>query len=517
VVFYKTHSILFMNVSRRKFLTLAGASAAGTTMLAPLEAFYARVANGTPTRGLGYGDLIPKLPVNASELTNTVVGNISQEPILALPRGFNYRAISITGQPMSDGTLVPAGHDGMAAFPGPRNTIILVRNHELSTSLPENYNYPVSGSLRRSNAALGGTTTLQIGKNRQVLQQFVSLAGTRTNCAGGPTPWGSWISCEETFSTTTSNGATIPHGYNFEVPADLRFDLVNPVPIVGMGRFSHEAIAVDPKTGWIYETEDRGDSCFYRYMPNQKITRSGQLATVGGTLFALKIKGAAGSVNTTNNPTQGGTPGLIKVGQTLDVEWVQIDNPNPVAEGRTGDVKAGEVGVRYQAQAKGAAVFFRGEGCWYGNGLVYFVATQAGTPAPENLPSPPNSGRGNGQVWAYNPRTEKLTLVVEASASGELLDEPDNVVVTPFGDLFLCEDSSDDFQYIVGVDRKGKMYQFAKNVLFSQVTNDPAKTNFVGNEFAGACFSPDGQTLFVNVQTPGITFAIWGPWSRPRR
>jgi uncharacterized protein len=145
------------------------------------------------------------------------------------------------------------------------------------------------------------------------------------------------------------------------------------------------------------------------------------------------------------------------------------------------------------------------------------VATQAGTPAPENLPSPPNSGRGNGQVWAYNPRTEKLTLVVEASASGELLDEPDNVTVTPFGDLFLCEDSSDDFQCIVGVDQQGKMYQFAKNVLFSQVTNDPAKANFVGNEFAGACFSPDGQTLFVNIQTPGITFAIWGPWSRSRR
>jgi len=170
-----------MNFSRRKFLTLASATAAGTTMLAPLEAFYARVASGEPTSGIGYGPLTPKLPVNASELTNTVAGDLSREAILALPPGFNYRAISITGQEMSDGTLVPAGHDGMAAFPGPRNTTLLVRNHELSTSLPATYNYPVSGSPRRSNTALGGTTTLQIGNQGQVLKHFVSLAGTRTN------------------------------------------------------------------------------------------------------------------------------------------------------------------------------------------------------------------------------------------------------------------------------------------------------------------------------------------------
>ncbi|NJR66571.1 MAG: DUF839 domain-containing protein [Leptolyngbyaceae cyanobacterium CRU_2_3] len=486
-------------------------------MLSPLEAFYARAARGQGSNGIGYGPLSAKLPVNANELANTVAGDLSREAILALPRGFNYRVLSITGQTMSDGTLVPAGHDGMAAFRGPRNTTILVRNHELSSSLPSTYNFPVSGSSRYSNAALGGTTTLQIGKNREVLKQFVSLAGTRVNCAGGPTPWRSWISSEETFSSTTSNGVTVNHGYNFEVVANINSGIVKPVPLTAMGRFSHEAIAVDPDRGYIYETEDRSDSCFYRFVPNREITAPGQLQTVGGTLYALKIKGSTGPVNTTNNPSQGGTPGLIKVGQTLNVEWVKIDNVDPVAEGKTGDIAAGQVAVRYQAQAKGAAIFYRGEGCWYGNEVIYFVSTQAGPSAPENLPSPPNSGRGNGQVWAYNPETEQLKLVVEAPANGALLDEPDNVTVTPFGDLFLCEDSSDDFQYIVGVNGEGELYQFAKNVLFSQVTNDPAKANFVGNEFAGACFSPDGQTFFVNIQTPGITFAIWGPWDRIRR
>lgn len=492
-----------MSVSRRKFLTLAGASAAGVTMLSPLEAFYTRVAQGQPLRAVGYGPLEPKLPVNAAELGTYLGYDLTKEPLLALPKGFNYRALSITGQTMTDGTPVPAWHDGMAAFSGPGNTTILVRNHEARATV-DREPYPVIGSPRYSQAG-GGTTTLVIGPNREVQKHFVSLAGSAVNCAGGPTPWGSWITSEETFSTV----GTMRHGYNFEVVADANSGVVTPVPLKAMGRFSHEAVAVDPGTGYIYETEDRGDSCFYRFVPNSRITAPGQLATVGGSLYALRIKN--GPQNTTNNPTQGGVPGSIAVGQTFDVDWVKIDNADPNSESRTGDVAAGQVGVRYQAQAKGAAIFFRGEGTWYGNGLVYFVATQAGPPA-----TGATNGRGNGQVWAYNPRTEKLTLIVEAASSGDMLDEPDNVTVAPFGDLILCEDSSDDFQYLVGVTVEGKLYQFAKNVVFSNAPANDPRSGFVGNEFAGACFSPDGRTLFVNIQTPGITFAIWGPWNSRR-
>jgi secreted PhoX family phosphatase len=495
-----------MAITRRHFLHSTGASAVGLAVATPLLSFYSRIAAGKPILGPGYGPLQPKLPINADELFDTVVGDLRNEAILALPKAFNYRVLSMTGQPMSDGFPVPAGHDGMAAFAGPDKTTILVRNHELSTSLPSTYNYPVNGAPRYSGAALGGTTTLVVEPRGQVLKHFASLAGTRTNCAGGRTPWGSWISCEETFSSTTSGGMTIKHGYNFEVVADPNSGVVTPVPLTAMGRFSHEAIAVDPATNFIYETEDRGDSCFYRFVPS--VAGLGTLVQ-GGTLYALKLAGSAGPVNTTNNSTQGGTPGLIPVGVPMPVEWVQIDNPDPIAEGATGDVAAGQVGVRYQAQNKSAATFYRGEGAWYGNGLVYFIATQSGAPAIGAT-----NGRGNGQVWAYDPGNETLTLLVEASATGDLLDEPDNITVTPFGDLLLCEDSSDDYQYLVGVTRNGELYQFAKNVLFSQVTGDPAKANFVGNEFAGACFSPDGQTLFVNIQTPGITFAIWGPWVR---
>ncbi|AKG20825.1 alkaline phosphatase PhoX [Calothrix sp. 336/3] len=487
-----------MNFSRRRFLTLAGASAAGVTVLSPLEAFYARVAQGKAVVGTGFGKLKPLLPVNNAELSNTIYGDLSQEALLALPPGFKYRAISITGQKMNDGSLVPAGHDGMAAFPGPRNTTILVRNHELGTSSP----YPVVGAKKYSTAAQGGTTTIILGRDRQVMKHFSSLAGTIRNCAGGPTPWGSWISCEETFSTTSSmtNSGTMvvkKHGYNFEVIAGTNTGLVAPIPLVDMGRFSHEAVAVDPATGYIYETEDRGDSCFYRFVPNVKPNQPGDLA-LGGTLYALKIKEQF-AANTTNNPNYGGQIGGIPVGKPLAVEWVAITNPDPTEEDKTKGV-----GVRYEAQSKGAAIFYRGEGAWYHNGLIYFIATQGGSPAFD-------SKTGNGQVWIYNTVKEELTLYIEADPNGQLLDEPDNITVSPFGDLFLCEDGGGE-QYVVGVNTQGELYHFAKNVIFANSSNSQLKEQFADNEFAGACFSPDGKTLFVNIQTPGITLAIWGPW-----
>ncbi|MBD2300223.1 DUF839 domain-containing protein [Nostoc sp. FACHB-87] len=492
-----------MAFSRRKFLTLAGASAAGATVLSPLEAFYAKAAMGQMVRGIGYGPLEPRLPLNSSDLANTVAGDLRGETILALPPGFNYRVLSVTGQTMSDRSIVPAGHDGMAAFPGPRNTTILVRNHELGTSSPN----PVVGGTRYSTGAQGGTTTLIVGPNRELIKDFASLAGTIRNCAGGPTPWRSWISCEETFSTSTnitSSGAVEVrnHGYNFEVVADENSGLVNPVPLIEMGRFSHEAIAVDPRTGDVYETEDQGDSCFYRFVPNVRPRRPGDLAK-GGTLYALKIKNQPGvnnfAVNTSNNPNLGGQIGRIPVGQAFPVEWVKVDNPNPSSE-------SNRRGVRFQAQDKGAAIFFRGEGAWYAKGLIYFTATQGGPPAFD-------STRGNGQVWVYDIARQEITLLVEAAPTGELLDEPDNITVAPFGDLFLCEDGGGE-QYVVGVSQKGELYQFAKNILFANNPDSAIRDRFADNEFAGACFDPAGRTLFVNIQTPGLTFAIWGDWTR---
>lgn len=434
---------------------MAGASAAGVTLISPLDAFYARVARGLSLTTIGYGPLAPKLPDN----TNNLPANLQGIPLLELPDGFRYVAFSIFGQTLSDGNPVPSAHDGMAAFPGPSGRIVLIRNHEVSVNVggvvaPDSQKYDPDSA--------GGTTTLVLSPQGTLIRDFVSLAGTRRNCAGGPTPWGSWLSCEED-TTITRNG--IRHGFVFEVSSTVRRP-TQPIPLVAMGRFNHEAVAVDPTTGYVYETEDQGDSCFYRFIPNQPGTLQ-----AGGALYALVIAGEP-TVNTA-------TGFLSRKGEKLPVEWVKIDEVNPDSDT-----------LRFEAQRKGAAIFRRGEGAWYGNGLIYFVCTSGG----EN---------GTGQVWAYDPLSNTLTLTVESEANSEL-EQPDNITVAPFGDLFLCEDG-DGKDRVIGVTQGGQLYEFARNAL----PNDTS-------EFAGACFSPNGQWLFVNSQIRGITFGIQGPWLSPR-
>lgn len=447
-----------MSLSRRKFFALAGASAAGAFMVSSLETFYSKSARGQSTTGRGYGSLTPKLPTNTELLAPRYRG----VNFLELPEGFEYTAFSITGDPMSDGTPVPGAHDGMATFEGPRGSIILVRNHELSPNSGTTVTAPES--QRYDSLCRGGTTTLVVDQNGNLIRHFGSLAGTYRNCAGGPSPWGSWISCEENTSTPAqnqpggANNVSQLHGYNFEVPA-TGSGLVIPEPLVAMGRFNHEAVAFDPKTGFVYQTEDQGSSSFYRFRPNE----SGNLKA-GGILEALVIEGA---------PADTRRGYLGRKGQPLSVNWVIIDDVNPAQDT-----------LRLEAQTKGAAIFSRGEGAFYGNNLVYFTCTSGGD-------------AGRGQVFAYDPANNTITLVVESESQSEL-DSPDNIVVAPNGDLYLCEDGAGE-QFVVGVNRQGELFQFARNAL-----ND--------SEFAGACFSPDGTKMFVNIQTPGITLCIQGPW-----
>jgi len=440
-----------MTVSRRQFFALAGAGASCAVLAAPLKALYSREAKGRSVFGKGYGAL-----------------QTDPNGLLDLPKGFQYRAFSRTGDTMSDRNSVPGNHDGMAAFKGSQGTTILVRNHELSPSssttvaAPENKKYDP--------LARGGTTTLIVGANRELIKDYASLAGTYRNCAGGATPWGSWISCEENTSTPDTNtpeslnNVSKLHGYNFEVPSTAT-GLVDPMPLVSMGRFNHEAIAVDPRTGIVYETEDRGDSLFYRFIPKQP-----GVLQAGGVLEALKIK----------NKPQAITKTCFSVGDRMEVEWVRIEDVNPVLDT-----------VRVEGFTKGAAQFTRGEGIAYSNGEVYFACTNGGA-------------AGKGQVWRYIPSrypTDGGTIELFVEPNDEtVLENPDNVIVSPFGDVFLCEDG-DGTDYVVGVNPRGELYQFARNP-------------FNDSEFCGVCFSPDGQTMFLNIQSPGITFAIWGPWRK---
>lgn len=462
-------------ITRRQFLRHSGATALA---FAGLQQYVFQAGAQTPSTVGLFGELLP-----------------DAQGILDLPRGFSYTAFSRTGERMNDGLLVPGMHDGMAAFAGQAGQTILVRNHELQPETVAQGPFGAKNELlakldpkvlydhgRGIKPSLGGTTTLVYDhKTRTVQNQFMSLAGTIRNCAGGTTPWGSWLTCEE---TAVSADAVFErdHGYVFEVPAQAQA-IVAPVALTAMGRFSHEAVAVDPRNGIIYQTEDRNDGLLYRFIPDAP----GQLAR-GGRLQALVVRDKK-SADTRNWLLADGGAGRQfdksgRVPTRYAVEWIDMT-----------EVEAPKDDLRTRGFAAGAAKFARGEGIIWDKNTVYIACTNGG-------PS------RKGQIWRYVPSAvegtvdEKnqpghLELFIEADA-GTLVENADNLCIAPWGDLIVCEDGGAP-QFVTGVTPQGACYHIAKNALN-------------GKEFAGATFSPDGSTLFVNIQTPGLTLAITGPW-----
>ena len=447
-------------MERRSFLT-AGLAAAGA--LVPLSAC-ARLAStfGGPrlTAHKGYGPLAP------------VRDETTGLPLLWLPPGFRYLTVGWAGTVQADGTPTPVAHDGMAAFPiGPGRTR-LIRNHEVRLSV-----VPAaakSGPVYDP-ATGGGTTTLDFDTaSGKLLASHGSLTGTSVNCAGGPTPWGSWLTCEETMDQSGRTRATRPHGYIFEVPIA---GVAEPEPLRAMGRFVHEAVAVDPETGIVYETEDQLTAGFYRFVPKER----GLLAK-GGRLEMLAIE---------DRPKHDMRTGQT-VGKALDVEWVAIDAPDD-------PLNPNALAVFNQGLAKGGAVFGRLEGAWYGDGRIFVVSTNGGDVKM-------------GQVFAYDPDEEELTLIFESPAPA-VARNLDNITVSPRGGLVVCEDGGPQPQRMHGLTREGRIFPIAQNNIVLDGSTNGFKGDFRTREFAGATFSPDGAWLFVNAQSPGITFAITGDWS----
>ncbi len=384
--------------------------------------------------------------------------------ICELPKGFTYKAFSKYGEIMSDGHTVPDYHDGMGCFEGSNGEIILVRNHEISTYFPINPESPAPEYAYDPDSS-GGTTTIWLNDQLEVTKHYLSLTGTIRNCGGGVTPWGTWISSEEAGHEGWVMGKR--HGYNFEV--DPRGPLKKVEPLKEMGRFNHEAVAIDSESGIVYQTEDNSLGCFYRFIPNV----TGRLEN-GGVLQALKFIDKE-ITHTTQHP--------LDLGRKYQCEWVTIDNPDPE-----------ENTVHLQAQENGAAIFVRGEGIVAHEDGIYFTCTSGGS---QNI----------GQFFKYIPDSNDaniggtIELVYEATEKG-VMEKPDNITINQWGDLIICEDNGLDQQYILGLTPEGKLYHIAAN---SQA------------EWAGACFSPDGKTLFANIQKdPGTTVAIQGPWESLR-
>jgi len=439
---------------RRTFLR-RGAMGAGALWMFSLEELLARRGFGSVAGPSPYG---PTAPVR-DETTGL--------PLLQLPAGFRYLTYAWTGDRLADGIRCPGAHDGMAVIdrgPGP-GEVVIVRNHERSDGDP----FVVAPEITFAGNGPGGTTNLVFDTARgRWVRAWASLTGTVRNCAGGVTPWGSWVTCEET--------TDLGHGFCFEVGLEKG----DPTPLTAMGRFSHEAIMTDPATGTVYETEDAGDaSGFYKFVPH--VARD---LKQGGDLFMLKVRGQP------NADLGVGYP----IGTTWDVEWVRIDDP-----------QATQRSTFLQGRLQGAARLQRLEGAWWSDRVGYFISTSGGQVQ-------------RGQVFEYDPGAETLKLIYDSPAADEC-DYPDNMTVTPRGGLLLCEDSGNSVssgERLIGLTLAGETFTFAvNNATLSSAYSDliPAD-DYRRSEFAGACYSPDGQWLFVNIQSPGVTFAITGPWGR---
>lgn len=482
--------------ARRNLLkgSLIAAAVAGTPFLGALDAYAQRHASGQERhlRRSSYG---PNRPVKDQS---------TGLELLQLPEGFQYRTFSWAGDLMENGQPVPGYHDGMGVIGVRRGAhgpeIVLVRNHEAGTGELIQANGIYDGvTLANGQRPAGGTTNLYfpLGRGHEV-RTLPSLGGTRTNCAGGVTPWGTWLSCEETTADYSGVGGR-RHGYVFEVTADPV--LTTGQPIVQMGRFAHEAVAVNPRNSYVYLTEDaRNAAGYYRFIPANASQQPGSLAA-GGMLQAARVRNLANADLLTPRP-----------GDSYQLEWVDIADPDM-------DPQLGASGPFFQARNAGALRMSRGEGIWHSDGRLFIVDTSAG------VDSQGRAGYGRGAVWMHDLRSDRLTCVF-ASSDPEVANNPDNITVSPRGGVLMCEDgggANDEFGFgerLLGLTRNGEAYIFAKNnIVFDDVQAAAAGKRASGGdyrnrEFAGACFDPSGRFLFVNCQTPGITFAIWGPWQR---
>lgn len=457
-------------ISRRRLLQVGGLGLGAAALgLSPVGRLLAQ-AGGSSLVHPGYG------PLQATRDLSTGL------PLLQLPQGFSYTSFGWAGEPLWGDRACPDKHDGMGVVASQGSVVTLVRNHEISAAPGGSFTPP---EATWDPDCAGGTTTLRFDTaTGRMLDVKPSLSGTLVNCAGGVTPWGTWLSCEEIVLTRGQkvrvgedyiHEMKQSHGYVFEVPAD---GLSNARPIIEMGRFKHEAATVDPGTGIVYLTEDgKRRAGFYRMIPKVP----GELLR-GGRLQMLKAVGE---------------PDLRRgrrVGERHKVEWVEIEQPDLAVDADSPDR---DQGVVNQGEAGGASIFTRLEGCIFGDGRVYFTATDGGD-------------ADCGQVWAYHPGAEILELVFE-SPDRQVLDYPDNVVLSPRGGLVICEDSEQPVQRLYGMTRGGGLFEFCRN---NVVLDGHAgfSGDFRDEEWAGACFSPDGKWLFANIYQPGLTVAITGPW-----
>jgi secreted PhoX family phosphatase len=449
-----------MSHSRRELLQRSAAAGAGFVVAGNLTGLFTgapAVAGAPGVRGIG--DLVP-----------------DPYGLLDLPRRFSYQIVSEVGDPIADGVLADR-FDGTGVF-AHRSSTLLVRNHEQGNAAT--FPAVAAPELTYDPAALGGTSTLEIDRRGYKVAEYISLAGTYNNCAGGVTPWGTWLTCEETEVRAGANGQTRDHGFVFEVDPVRPERNSEPTPLEALGRFAHEAAVIDPRTGIVYLTEDASgpNGLLYRCLPERPLRGHGSLRA-GGSLEAMRC-------------TDGGTfvPDLSaysEPGTVLRVGWVGV--PDPLA-----------VTASTRTQLPEVTRSRKFEGAWWGTTSGYIACSYARA-------ADGSVGQHDGQVWRLDPARRTLTLDVHfglnPDVASDIPDGPDNITVSPWGGLILAEDGA-GVQHLHAVRPDGSVVMLARN----------ARDD---GEFTGVCFSSDRQTLFANLQEPGVTFAIAGPFNKIRQ
>ncbi len=497
----------------RRSLLKGGGAAIAAAFAGPVAALATRTAEAS-TAGCvaATASVLVDSPYGLTAPVNDLTTGL---PLIELPPGFSYKSYGWRGDLMSDGLPTPAAHDGMGVVRerrvGRSTEIVLVRNHEQSTSTnPANIIGAGRDNVAKHDVGLTGTA-YQIGGNTNLVWRdgnwvasYATFGGLNRPCAGGATTWGSWLSNEEIRSNNVSSTGK-KHGYIFEIPADTSLTAANPNPIVDMGRFSHEASAIDPATGYWYLTEDQGNAnTLYRFLPNN----------IGGGLNSLHAGGRLQGLAVRGLPNA--DLRLPTLCQEYACEWVDIANPD--LDGGTlasvlGSISAS--GPYIQAYANGAAIFGANEGCWVANGTVWFTDKQVTT-------TPARAGR----IWALDLATMTLKAVF-VSNSILVGNSPDNLCVSPRGGVLFNEDGSGSgpggtttSQHLKVLNAQGNSYTFARhNYNFTRAQLDAVgkfgapSGNQRNTEWAGSVFSSDGRVLFVNLYC-GVTLAITGPWTR---
>ena len=461
-------------VSRRSFLNRTAAAGLGIAFVGSLDVIFGTGAEAAPEspdadrdgkrrpHGIGYGPLVT-----------------DPAGLLSLPAGFSYTLVAEAGVTRLDsGEVTPSNADGSSCFDRRGGGYVLVTNHEIGASAP--FPVPHLDGLVYDEQANGGTTTIEVDQHGNRIREYVSLAGTYINCAGGRTPWDTWLTCEETEAILGKR-----HGYVFEVDPYDQAANRDPKPIKAFGRYAHEAVAVDPREGHIYLTEDAANpnGLLYRFTPPRSALplRKGSLRALAddaGTLAALAATTRDGTL----------VPDLsvaIEPGTTYRARWVAVPDRDATTTSTRKQFADGQITRSRKL-----------EGMWWADGGAYFVASFA-------RPADGSAVAHDGQVWFLDPRRDTIELKLRFAYTPEDQDNapdgPDNITVSPFGGVILAEDG-EGASHLVGANECGEAFFFARNELNNA-------------EFAGPSFSSDKKVLFANIYSPGHVFAVRGPFA----